>query len=199
MPSRTSAGTLKKDLLLKQGIDLMYVRGYNGTSIKDIVDAAGIPKGSFYFYFDSKEDFAIEALNAYLQETNLELQAVLNSEHKTDKQRLLDFFDLRIRHNIEQMHCSRGCFIANMASEMASSNEALRKKVHSLFESSVDQIAKIIRNGQQNGSLKTKTDSKKLASAIEDAWKGALVTMKSCRCEAPLDNFRNIILKQLLV
>ena len=57
---------MRKDEIIKASIDLMYLKGYNGTSVKDITDAAGIPKGSFYNYFEDKEQYAIDALHHYL-------------------------------------------------------------------------------------------------------------------------------------
>ena len=60
----------KKDRILDAGIKVMYLNGYNGTGVKDIVNAAGIPKGSFYNYFDSKEAFALAALDAMFVDTS---------------------------------------------------------------------------------------------------------------------------------
>ena len=51
----------KHEQILEAGLEVMFLNGYNGTGVKDIVEAAGIPKGSFYNYFESKEDFALQA------------------------------------------------------------------------------------------------------------------------------------------
>ncbi len=200
MPVReiTDKHEAKKQFLLAKGIDLMYDRGYNGTSVKDVVQAAGVPKGSFYFYFDSKEDFALQALSKYLQEVNEVLVGLLTKGRKNAKNRLLDFYKERIRQNIELMECRRGCLVNNIASEMATTNETLRKRVLAMFNESTDVVASVIEEGQRSGVLESKQNPHKLAAALEDAWKGALVTMKSCRCKTPLDNFRNITLKHLL-
>lgn len=189
---------IKREELLQSGIDLMYDKGFNGTSVKDVVDAAGVPKGSFYFYFDSKEDFALAAMDKYLQDTNATLLKALMNTDKSAKERLYDFYDLRIRQNIEQMDCTRGCFVNNMASEMANNSEIMRKRVLEMFERTVDSLADLIAEGQRAGNLETTEDAHLLAGALEDAWKGALITMKSCRCPNPLHNFRTIILTNLL-
>ncbi len=62
--------TEKKNRIISDSIDLMYLKGYNATSVKDITDAAGIPKGSFYNYFEGKEQYAIEALKYYSDNNN---------------------------------------------------------------------------------------------------------------------------------
>ena len=62
----------KADFLLEKGTELLWSKGYNATSVNDIVKAADIPKGSFYFYFDSKEDFYVQAIKKYF-DTNFEI------------------------------------------------------------------------------------------------------------------------------
>ena len=57
----------KRDLILAKGAQVMTRRGYHGTGVLEIVQAAGIPKGSFYHYFASKEDFALQALEHLYQ------------------------------------------------------------------------------------------------------------------------------------
>ncbi len=188
----------KRDEIILAGMEVLYQHGYNGTSVKDIVQAAGIPKGSFYFYFDSKEAFAMIAMERYLEQSNVELDRILDRPDRDVKKRLTDFYNYRIRHNIERLDCPRGCLVNNLASEMSSSNETLRKAVQALFKRSVHKIATLIKQGQKEGLITNRSDAVKLASTIEDAWKGAMVTMKACQCKEPLLNFRNIILKNLL-
>jgi TetR/AcrR family transcriptional repressor of nem operon len=61
--SKTLKHEIKAEALLDKGMPLLWSKGYNATSVNDIVQVAGIPKGSFYFYFDSKEDFAVKAID----------------------------------------------------------------------------------------------------------------------------------------
>ena len=63
-PSETKVRVDKLDLVDK-GLELMYLRGFNDVSIKDLVDAAGMPKGSFYNHFKSKEDFGLAVIDRY--------------------------------------------------------------------------------------------------------------------------------------
>ena len=65
MGPKTLKHEVKADFLLERGIELLWSKGYNATSVNDIVKAANIPKGSFYFYFDSKEDFTVKAIEKY--------------------------------------------------------------------------------------------------------------------------------------
>jgi len=83
---------LKKEHLLNAGLNVMKSHGYNGTSVKDIVDAAGVPKGSFYNYFASKEIFAIEALEAVACETYQTARHQLIEAKGPALQKLHDYF-----------------------------------------------------------------------------------------------------------
>ena len=78
----------KKDHILWAGLEVMKMQGYNGTSVKDIVDAAGVPKGSFYNYFESKESFAVDALEAVANEDYLSNRKLLSITDKSPLQRL---------------------------------------------------------------------------------------------------------------
>ena len=80
---------LKKDHLLDAGLKVMATRGYNGTSIQDIVNAADVPKGSFYTYFKSKEDFAIEALEKVTEERMIQNRHLLNDRSIPPQERLM--------------------------------------------------------------------------------------------------------------
>ena len=51
--------THKRDDLIRVGRDLIVRQGFNATGLSDILTTAGVPKGSFYYYFESKEDFGL--------------------------------------------------------------------------------------------------------------------------------------------
>ena len=86
----------KKDHILWAGLEVMKIQGYNGTSVKDIVDAAGVPKGSFYNYFDSKENFAVEALEAAASANFQQMRAQLHDVTVAPMERLKNLFENQI-------------------------------------------------------------------------------------------------------
>ena len=83
----------KKEQILWAGLELMKIHGYNGTSVKDIVDAAGVPKGSFYNYFVSKESFALEALDAVAEHEMRIATELMDAKGGSPLTRLRYFFD----------------------------------------------------------------------------------------------------------
>ena len=191
-------GQLKKIELLEAGLNILHMKGYNGTSINDIVQAAEVPKGSFYFYYKSKEDFALAAIDHFVRDTNDVLLEILNNQSKTAIERLNSFYDYRIDLNRDSMSCSMGCFVSNMANELGDSNDRIREKTKYYFDQTIEHLVKIFEEARTEGSISNNHDLRAMVYAIEDAWRGALTSMKVFKNEEPLINFKEIILSQFL-
>ena len=189
---------LKADFLLDKGMALLWSKGYNATSVNDIVKAAGIPKGSFYFYFNSKEDFTVQALEKYFNAQVPLMLEILKNQMVPVKQRLIDFYQYRIDTLKNDLNCTMGCMACNLASEMAEHNEAIRKIIASKGELIKDHIAETIEEAQKNEEISNKIKARDLAEFIEDAGKGAMTTMKEMKSAYPIDNLMNIV-KSILI
>jgi TetR/AcrR family transcriptional repressor of nem operon len=182
---------LKKDLLLDAGLQVMATRGYNGTSIKDIVDAASVPKGSFYTYFKSKEDFAIEALEKVTDERMQQSRRLLGDRSISPLERLQRYFSNSLGNCEESM--KGGCFIGNMCQEMSESSEAIRLKVRQLLRNKTQAIEDVLEEARLHGTLKSALPSPVLAEFLLNAWEGALMRMKAVQCREPMDAFLAIL------
>lgn len=185
---------LKKDHLLDAGLKVMATRGYNGTSIQDIVNAADVPKGSFYTYFKSKEDFAIEALEKVTDERMLQNRHLLNDRSICPQERLTRFFVDNIGGCEENLN--GGCFIGNMCQEMSESSEAIRIKVRQMLRNSTQAIEDVLEEARLNNELKSQLPSPVLAEFLFNAWEGTLMRMKASKCREPLNAFL-IVLPEL--
>ena len=95
----------------------MHRKGYNATGVKDIVDAAGIPKGSFYNYFESKEDFVIQALQYSADHCNTVMGKTLKDRSLPPLQRIEKFYEERILQ-FRECDFTLGCFGSNLCIEM---------------------------------------------------------------------------------
>lgn len=182
----------KKDLILSAGIEVMKCQGYNGTSVKDIVEAAGVPKGSFYNYFDSKEAFAIEALDKVATETYAISRSQLIDSNLAPMLRLQRYFEAGA-----ECACSGefkvGCFFGNMCQEMSDTNESIRLKVRQVLKTKTRLISEVLAEAQEAGQLSRKVDPEMLAEFIFNAWEGALMRMKASKSQAPLEAFLNTL------
>lgn len=182
---------LKKDYLLDAGLKVMATRGYNGTSIQDIVSAADVPKGSFYTYFKSKEDFAISALEKVTDERMQHNRHLLSNRNIPPLERLVRFFQENIGGCENQLN--GGCFIGNMCQEMAESSEAIRLKVRQMLRNNTQAIEDLLEEARLEGQLKSKLPSETLAEFLFNAWEGTLMKMKASKSREPLNAFLAIL------
>lgn len=187
---------LKKDHLLDAGLKVMATRGYNGTSIQDIVNAADVPKGSFYTYFKSKEDFAIEALEKVTEERMIHNRHLLSDRSLAPQERLTRFFIENIGGCEENLN--GGCFIGNMCQEMSESSEAIRLKVRQMLRNSTQAIEDVLEEERLKGSLQSHLPSAVLAEFLFNAWEGTVMRMKASKCREPLNAFL-MVLPELFV
>lgn len=176
---------LKKDYLIDAGLSVMATRGYNGTSIKDIVDAAEVPKGSFYTYFKSKEDFAIAALEKVADERMQNGRKLLSDRSIAPLERLTIYFTESI--NRIEAEEKGGCFIGNMCQEMSESSEAIRLKVRQMLRNKTQAVEDVLEEARLDGSLKSQLPSPVLAEFLFNAWEGTLMRMKASKCREPFD------------
>lgn len=183
----------KIDLILEKGIELLWSRGYAGTSVNDIAKAAGVPKGSFHFYFDSKDDFILKALDKYFY---LEIKPVLQILHdkgKSPKKRLIEYYEYRIDSLKNELQCQKGCMVCNLSNEIAERNEAIRNKVNSFHTKMRDEIIEVVQEGQGIGEIGKKISAKKLVEFIEDAYNGSMISMKEIKSVYPVENVLTIV------
>lgn len=196
--SNTLKHDLKADALLEKGMELLWSKGYNATSVNDIVKLAGIPKGSFYFYFDSKEDFTVKAIDKYFRLMFTPAQEILQNKFISPKQRLLDFHEYRVSVLKDDMGCKMGCMACNLGSEMAEHNENIRNAIVTKEQYVLGQITEVIQEAQDCGEISNAMRAEDLAAFMEDAGKGAMVSMKEMKSSYPIDNLMNMIRTVLL-
>src|SRR5260370_7439318 len=81
-----------RDHLIDVGVNLMHKHGYTATGLTEILESAGVPKGSFYHHFGSKEDFAVSALERYVAREAMHCEAVLSNRKVAPLHRLNSYF-----------------------------------------------------------------------------------------------------------
>ncbi len=192
MMSKTIKHEIKADYLLEKGMEIIWSKGYNGTSVNDIVKAADVPKGSFYFYFDSKEDFAIKALDKYFTTQVTPALVILRDKSFSAKQRLINFYEYRIEVVKKELECKNGCMACNLSNEMAEHNENIREAVLEKHDTIKAEIITVAIEAQKQGEIDASIDVVNMVDFIEDAGKGAMTTMKETQSAYPMDNVMNM-------
>ena len=179
--------------LLERGGDLVSSRGFNATGVQEITAAAGVPKGSFYNYFDSKEAFAVEVLSEYWDSV-VELYGPILTDHRIPPlTRITRYFEgLADFH--EQRQYAFGCLIGNMALEVTTSSEEVRARLAAIYREWATSLTECLREAQARKELPPGKDAGQLAVALIDAFEGAVMRAKVERSRAPFESFERCVL-----
>lgn len=189
-PSAASAEIRAR--LVDAALDYVWDYGYGASTIADIADHAGVPRGSVFYYFPTKDDIVIAAVEAYVAQAHQRRRDHLLGEgtaRRTARQRFQAYF----RGRIEARRASRfrrGCLLGNLAGEIGGQGlprvtQAVRRGLQS-FEK--DMLA-FLEASSKEGQLARRTGLEPLAVTVVNGWEGALLQMKLQQSPAPLTNF----------
>lgn len=188
------ARTNVRDKLILVALELFHTKGYNGCGVLDITDATGVPKGSFYNHFKSKELLALAVLDRY--ESLLGLDA-LKDRSKRPIQRLRSLFEGYMTFQVE-WEFSRGCLLGNFGAELSSQSPAIRKALRKIFERWCDAVGKVIEEAKERGDIDKRCDAQQTARFLYNAWQGAVINSKVTRSGAPFENFFAVIFDSVM-
>jgi|AraplaMF_Col_mMF_1032025.scaffolds.fasta_scaffold00132_7 TetR/AcrR family transcriptional repressor of nem operon len=186
----------KKTELVEAGLELLHRRGFSATSVADIAEAAGAPKGSFYNHFESKDDFGGVVLDRYFADVRAALEETLQNRRKPALARLRDYF-VRLRKYVGQDGYARGCLIGNISAEVSAVSEETRAQLSRLIREWTSSLTACLEEGQRDGSVRTDLAADDLANLLLDAWQGALLRAKVERKPAALNTFIDVLLPRL--
>ncbi|OHV78605.1 TetR/AcrR family transcriptional regulator [Ensifer sp. LCM 4579] len=173
-----------KQRLLEQGMAMLLRHGYHDLGITALLDATGIPKGSFYHYFESKEDFCLQAIDLYMQAVHAGLDQCLGDESVRSLARVRRFFELS-----EQKYRGEGylgCLLGGLGQELSGVGEVFRRKVEWCFSEIAHRIAACLEEAVQQGDLPVGTDTQAMAELLVNCWEGAALRSRLRRDPAPL-------------
>lgn len=186
-----------KTALLEAGMDIMRDKGYTNTGIQEVLSSVGVPKGSFYHYFESKENFAVEVIHHYSQSYTAKLIYFLRDESLQPLDRLKAYINAG-RDNFLAQNCCKGCLIGNLSQEMADQSEELRQVLSQVMGKWRDLFATCIDEGQATGQISKRYSPVELAEAFLSGWEGAIMRAKTTKNIEPLDIFNQVMFDGLL-
>jgi len=187
-----------REQLLSAGLDTLHRRGFNATSVQDITEAAGVPKGSFYNHFESKEALGAEAVFKY-RETSETWKAVraLRDTKAAPLTRLRNYFENLTERALKSESWS-GCLLGNFACELSNQSPLIREQVAVAFAEWSDEIAQVIGEGQRAGALSKGLPPKAIAEFLLNAWEGALLRAQVEKDRRPLQLFLKVTFSKIL-
>ncbi|GAB3919907.1 TetR/AcrR family transcriptional regulator [Mucilaginibacter myungsuensis] len=163
--------------VLKKAVCLFWDKGYNGTSMQDLVDGLGISRSSLYDTFGDKHQLYLKALDSYRQGYGSQLCA-LTSSAPSSRQAIRDLLDLVVNDllNDEQR---KGCFMVNAGIELASHDKQVNQLVCDTENQLEQAFLKVIRQGQENGQIANDKDPLALTRFLNNTVKGLQVSARS--------------------
>ena len=183
--------------LLAAGLELVHARGFAASGVKDITDAAGVPKGSFYAYFASKEAFAAAILEHHWADIEMRLLPILDGDGPAQERITRFFHALADEH--EEGDFLLGCLVGNLSLELGGSSEPVRTELVSILDRWDAALTACVRSGQRGaGGIRRDLDAGELASQLIEAWEGAALRGKVTRSRVPYDRFEAATVPALL-
>src|ERR1700694_4644370 len=183
-----------REQVVEAAVEQFHTHGFNATGIKDITGSAGLPKGSLYNYFESKEALAVEALQRYGESGRLaELSDASVDPLLRVRQHFESFRDENINWNF-----ARGCLFGDFGTEIVDHSDMIRDAVRLSLEGWVQAIAAPIAQAQESRQVAAATDAKTLARFILNAWEGTLISARSDQSEDSYEVFFDIVFGTLL-
>jgi TetR/AcrR family transcriptional repressor of nem operon len=177
-----------KKQLIRSGLELITEYGFVSAGVDSIVKNVQVPKGSFYHYFKSKEDFGQQVLAAYGGYFAHKLDKHLTDESLSPLSRI-DHFVEDAKQGIAQYQFKRGCLVGNMMQEVPQLSESLADQLTQILLDWQNRVAQCLELAKQKGELKSAADTEHLASLFWSGWEGAVMRAKLFRSTQPLDEF----------
>ncbi|NGM86489.1 TetR family transcriptional regulator [Parapusillimonas sp. SGNA-6] len=177
-----------RDHLIRCGVELCTEAGFQSTGIEGVLRKASVPKGSFYHYFKSKQDFGLAVIDAYAQYFGDKLARVLEDESLSPLARLKRFV-AEAEAGMARYDYRRGCLVGNLGQELAGLNEAFRERLEQVLRSWEAQTAACLRQAQEAGELASGADAGQLAEFFWIGWEGAILRAKLTRSAEPMHRF----------
>ncbi|MDJ0595102.1 MAG: TetR family transcriptional regulator C-terminal domain-containing protein [Pleurocapsa sp. MO_226.B13] len=189
--------TSKRDRLIQVGSALVAQQGFKAASINEILTTAGVPKGSFYYYFSSKEEFGLAIIEDFAEKYRNKLENLVKDRQSSPLTRLRNFFESGIT-DMEKCRCTDGCLIGNLGQELSAQNELFRDRLNRIFADWERSFLQCLQAAEEAGEISNESDLAELAKFILSSWEGAILRAKVTKSVTPMKNFVKILFEQIL-
>lgn len=187
-PPRLPEDAEARQRLIRAGLIHLTEKGYTATGIDDILREAGVPKGSFYHYFDGKPAFGAALIDAYHQYFAARLDRFLTDETLPPLARI-PAFATDAESGMARHGFRRGCLVGNLGQEMGALPEDFRARLIAVLQDWQARTATCLRSAQDRGDLSPDADPDQLAAVFWIGWEGAVLRAKLERSPDPLRQF----------
>ena len=176
---------INRENLLNHGVTLLMGQGYHGTGLQEILDAVNVPKGSFYNYFGSKEDFGAEVIQHYIDPFLAQLGAYLQRSDADALGAIRRYFDELIAE-LEKSRYKGGCLLGNLMGEIGDTSDVCQRSLQTAVTRYRNLLQSGLAKAQLQGTVRSDKSAEEMADLLLNAWQGALLRMKIEKSAAPV-------------
>lgn len=184
-----------EQLAIAKGVSLFRKNGYHHTSAADIVDTLDIPKGTFFGMFNTKEEYVLEVLQHYIDDTLAYMEKILYGNTTVPPSNRLQLFYKSLSSYFTNEGCAYGCLLNTLTSEIGGYNDAFSQLIRKGHAQFIDKIEPCVREAQDAKEFRSDIDSREMTYFIHTSFDGAIVKMKGVRNDEALKIFLNTIFK----
>jgi len=168
----------KRQQIIGATTELIHSKGYESTTLSDIMNAAQIGKGQFYHYFSSKHELGLAVVDYVFEGWNQRLLENILSSQKGPESKFNDMLEWVVQQQKpNQAKC--GCVFGNLAVEMSEHDEDFRQKLKTVFEKWIDKLTHVLVAMIKPLSQEESAEIEKLAQGIVAMLEGGILLMKS--------------------
>jgi TetR/AcrR family transcriptional repressor of nem operon len=183
-----------REQLIRCGVEIFCERGYQAAGIDELRRRVDVPKGSFYHFFKSKQEFGAAVVNAYADYFERKLDRWLGDEASAPLERIRAFAE-DAKRGMRKYDFQRGCLVGNLGQELGSFNDAFRHQLEAVLQSWQRRMATCLQAAIDEKALPGHADPQALAEFFWIGWEGAILRAKLTRNNDPLDRFLAFFLK----
>jgi TetR/AcrR family transcriptional repressor of nem operon len=186
-----------REKILTEGLRVVHERGFGGASVRDIVQAAGVPQGSFTNHFASKEAFGLEVLDLYYAQSCVLISATLRNDALPPLERLRAYLEFN-KCRLDDEGMRYGCLFGNFTAESGDHSEAIQTRLADIFRCVQASMGYCLTAAVAAGEVAANLDCDDMAGFIVASWQGAILLGKAQRSLAPVERFLRVLFSTIL-
>ena len=176
-----------RDRILSSGQRIMGGKGFSAVGLNEVLSAAGVPKGSFYHYFGSKEAFGEALLDDYFAAYLADMDRIFTTSGSNRAQQLDAYFSTW-KENQSFEDCQGKCLAVKLGAEVADLSQGMRAVLQRGTAGIIARLARVLEAGAAEGSLAFTGTPGAVAQSLYELWLGASLMVKIVRSSQPFDN-----------
>jgi TetR/AcrR family transcriptional repressor of nem operon len=181
--------------ILETGHRIIAGKGFSSVGLNEILKTAGVPKGSFYHYFESKEQYGQALLQDYFEYRLVAMEALLGAVGPSGRERLIGYWQQWLDSQCDEC-TEQKCLVVKLAAEVADLSDAMRLTLRDGTDRVIARIARVIDDGIADDSLPA-LDALPVAQTLYQLWLGASLIGKLHRNRKSLENAMDFTMKLL--